>query len=595
MTDQITIILILIGLLGLFIWGRFRYDVVAVLGLLATVLMGYVDPMEAFSGFGHPATITVALVLILSYALTRSGVTDFIEKVVKKTAKTPKTHVFTLSFFAGCVSMFINNVASLAIFMPLAISSSRRLKMSPSVVLMPLSFGSILGGMVTLIGTPPNIIISTYRAKSLGESFSMFDFGPVGGCVALVGIIFVSTVGWRLVSVTNKKKDRGTDTFEIEAYISEVKTPKESKLVGKSIKEIEKETEDLDIVIFSLIHNKQRFAAPSQKRIIEGGDVLMIEGGPESIDKFVSRYSLEIVGPEKADQKILYSQEADIFEIVVPPASSLVGRIVKNIHFKRRYSVNLLGIARKGRPYRGRLKLFKIQVGDVLLIHGESEHIGEVISVFSLLPLAERQIEVGRRKRDWVLAVTFFIGAILLATFNVLSIQIALALATLGLIVGNVIPLREIYTKIDWPVIVLLGAMIPVGQALEGTGATQLIADGLLSMGGGVSPVLLLALILIITMTLSDILNNAATAIIMAPLAYSIANQLGVNPDAFLMAVAVGASCAFLTPIGHQNNALIMGAGGYEFGDYWKMGLPLEIIVVLVGIPAILLFWPLYG
>jgi len=594
MPDHIIILIILAAILALFIWGKYRYDVVAIFGLLATVVTGLVPATKAFTGFASPATITVALVLILSYALTRSGATDFIDKIVNKASGRPTTHIIALAFLAGALSMFINNVAALALFIPIAINSARSANRSLSCILMPLSFGSILGGLVTLIGTPPNIIISSYRQTNIGSPFNMFDFAPVGGTVALIGILFISLVGWRFIRVRIKGGESKADFFEIESYVSEIKVTKDSSLVGKTIKEIEEATEDLDIVLFSLIHKKQRFTTPSQNYVIEKSDILLIEGGPEAIDKFVSKYSLEIVAPEKVDKKILHSDEAETYEVVVQPRSSIEGRLVQNLAFRRRFGVNLLGVSRQGRPYRGRLKSFRINAGDVLLIHGSPELISEINASYGLLPLAERQFEVGRKKYDALFALGIFSVAIALSTFNYLSIQIALAIAVLAMIVLRIIPLREIYYKVDWPIIVLLGAMIPVGQALETSGATALLVDGLLSIAKGLSPIFILAIILIITMTLSDILNNAATAILMAPLALSIAQKLQANPDSFLMAVAVGASCAFLTPIGHQNNALILGPGGYKFGDYWILGLPLEIIIVLVSIPMISIVFPLY-
>lgn len=579
--------------MGLFVWGKLRYDLVAVLGLLAAVLAGLIPPSSAFSGFGHPATITVALVLILVYAITRSGAMDFMEYFIKKMVKNTSLHILTLCLLTGGLSLFINDIAALAIFMPVAISTAKKVKRSVSLVLMPISFAALLGGMGTLIGTPPNIIISNYRAKAFGQGFLLFDYIPVGGVVALVGILFISFIGWRLIKIRNVKYDEQADIFKIESYIAEVSVSKASSLCEKSIRSIEKDLENLDLVLFSLIHDKQIFTTPNLNLILREGDILLIEGGPASIDKLVSQFGLEIIGPEVVDKKILHSEIADTFEVVVPPSSPIEGRLVKSINLQGRYSVSLLGIARRGMPYRGRLRSFRIQTGDVLLVHGDPEHISEMIASLSLLPLAERKITFGRRKYDGPLVLTFFGAAILLSAFNILSIQIALALAVLGVVLAKVIPLREIYTKIDWPVIVLIGALLPVGDAFEHTGASGLIANGLLSLATGLSPALILTTVLVITMTLTDILHNSATAIIMAPIGKLVAEQLHVNPDAFLIAIAMGASCAFLTPIGHQNNALIMGIGGYQFGDYWKLGLPLKILIIALGIPLILHFWPL--
>lgn len=592
MLNQIIILSILAILLAFFIWDKFRYDLVAVSGLLVAVLTGLIPASKAFDGFGHPATVIVALVLVFVYAITRSGATDFMEPLIKKAAKNTTLHILTLCLLTGGLSLFINDIAALAIFMPIAISTAKKAKRPVALVLMPISFAALLGGMGTLIGTPPNVVISNYREISLGQPFLLFDYTPVGGLVALIGILFVSLIGWRFIKIREMKDDQ-SDIFEIESYIAEVMVTSASSLCGKSIQDLDRELDNLDLVLFPLIRHQQRFEKPSESLIIKERDILLVEGGPESIDKFVAQYRLEIIGPELVDKKILYAKGSDTFEVVVPPYSSVEGRLVKSINLQRRYSVSLLGIARMGMPYRGRLHSFKLQTGDVLLVHGEPDNISEMIASLSLLPLAERKITFGRRKHEGPLVLAFFGAAILLSAFNILSIQIALGLAIVGVVLARVIPIREIYTKIDWPVVVLIGALLPIGEAFESTGATQLITNGLLSVVGGVSPMMILGIVLFITMTLTDVLHNTATAIIMAPIGKVIAEQLNVNPDAFLIAIAMGASCAFLTPIGHQNNALIMGVGGYRFGDYWRLGLPLKILVIAVGMPLLVYFWPL--
>lgn len=592
MSDQITMLVILGILLGMFIWGKLRYDLVAVLGLVVFVLLGLIKPSEAFSGFGHPATITVALVLIMVYAIARSGAMQPVEFLVKKTSKNATLHILTLCLLTGGLSLFVNDIAALAIFMPVAMSTSNRMNRPLSLVLMPISFAALLGGMGTLIGTPPNVIISSYRAKEFGEGFRIFDYMPVGGTVALLGILFIAFIGWHFIKIRKTKIGQQGDIFDIESYVAELSVLAGSSLCGKFIREIERDLEDLDIVLFSFIHDKQQFKRPDSFYIIREGDILLIEGRPASIDKFVTKYGLEIIGPEKVDKRILRSQLADTFEIVVPPFSPIEGRLVKNINFQKRYSVSLLGVGRRGIPYRGRLQSFRIKTGDVLLVHGDPDHITEMIAALSLLPLAERKIGFGRKKSDGLFVLGFFGVAIILSALNILAVQIALTLAVLGIVLTKIIPLREIYNHIDWPIIVLIGALLPIGDAFEKTGATQVITDTLLTLSSGLSPTIILGLVLFITMMLTDILHNSATAIIMAPIGKLIAEQLGVNPDPFLIIIAMGASCAFLTPIGHQNNALIMGVGGYQFGDYWRLGLPMKILILIIGVPLTIHFWP---
>jgi di/tricarboxylate transporter len=417
----------------------------------------------------------------------------------------------------------------------------------------------------------------------------MFDFSPVGGIVALVGIIFMSIFGWRLVKP--RKTSAGLTLFEIEPYLFEVKIS-QSKLKEKTIKELEKILDSFDINLTTLIHNKNHYNNPSEKHILQASDLLIIESSHEELDKFIAKYKLSLLSADNKNKGISHSPETIMSEVVITPNSNLENRLVRNLHFKNKHGINLLAISREGKSQTGRLKDVKLQIGDVLLLHGDQDNIDNALEKFDCLPLAARGVDFGKRKYG-NLALAIFATTIALATFNILPIQVSLGLGVILMVVFNIIPTRELYDGVDWPVIILLGAMIPVGGALETTGTTKIIADNLLNLTQGLSIVFILAAVFIITMTLSDILNNAATAILMAPIGKTIAESAGVNTDPFLMAIAIGASCAFLTPIGHQNNALVMGPGGYKFSDYWKIGLPLEILITATAIPLILVFWPL--
>lgn len=589
---QILILGILVLTLVLFIWGKWRFDVVSAAALVCTVLLGLINPDEAFSGFGHPATITVALILIISHTLTRSGAIEGLSKFVSDSVSSVSMHVALLCILAAVLSMFMNNVGALALLMPMAINSARRSQHSPAVVLMPIAFASMLGGLVTLIGTPPNIIIATYRQQATGAPFSMFDFTPVGGTVALIGVIFIAFIGWRLLRVREGGKSADEELFEIDSYVSEVKVKEDSKILEKTIQEIDEMAKDLDVLIVSLIHKGVKQHIYRRNQVVSKNDILLIEGSHEEIDKFITKFKLDIVTEGGKKAEMLHSKEADVFEVVVTPGSSLEGRSVEQARFRRKHNVNIIAISRQGKPYRGRLGSLRFKIGDVLLLYGHPDSVAEAISASNCLPLAERGLGLGRRKYAFI-SLGIFATAIAAVAFGLLPIQIALTGAILCMLISGATPSRELYAGIDWPVIVLLGAMIQIGNALETTGTTQLLVSSILSITEGTSVIFILGLILVSTMTLSAVLNNAATAILMAPIAKIVAEQLGSNPDAFLMTVAVGASCAFLTPIGHQNNALVMGPGGYKFGDYWRMGLPLEILIVAVTLPAIAYFWPL--
>ena len=600
--EQIVVFALLPAIFALFVWGRWRHDVVAFVMLIAAVVLGVVPGNEAFAGFGHPATITVAAVLIISRGLSNAGAVDYFARLVRPATGSTVGHIAALSGAAAILSGFINNVGALALLMPVAMATAAKAKRAAAVLLMPLSFGSILGGMVTLIGTPPNIIVAAYRGEALGTPFGLFDFTPVGLPLAVAGVAFVALIGWRLLPASRRAARSPAEMIDIENYVAETRVPEGSKIVGQSVAELDEVTRKNDALIVGLIRDERRILAVWRERI-RADDMLLIEASPESLHALVKKLGLKLVedaeeeteedgGKPKPSRVSIDSDDVSVVEAVVTPGSRLVNRPAGAVHFRRRYGINLLAVARSGRPFRDRLASFEFQTGDVLLLQGDRDRLPEIVAQLGCLPLAERALPIGRRNAT-VFALSVFFGAILLAAFGVLNFPIALAGAAALMVVANVVPPRELYESIDWPVIVLLGAMIPIGGALETSGVTELLAGWITGLATGTSVIFVLGLLFVVTMTLSDVMNNAATAVIAAPLAVAIANGLGVSPDPFLMAVAVGASCAFLTPIGHQNNTLVMGPGGYRFGDYWRMGLPLEVMIVALGLPLILWAWPL--
>lgn len=590
--DQSILLLILFALLVLLVWGRWRYDIVALGALFTASIFGIIPQSEMFSGFGNSATITVVMVLIVSFSLTKSGAVEFISEAIEPIAGIPYLHIAALTFLAAFLSMFMNNVGALALLMPIAIQSTTKAGRSPATVLMPLSFGSILGGLVTLIGTPPNILIANYREEMTGDAFTMFDYAPVGGGIATCGILFMLLIGWKLLKV--RKQTTGLELFDVEEYLFELKVVEESSFVENKAGVLKDALAEQNLTLLSMLHRREKLQVVYRRQIIAVNDLLMIQGSHDDIEQFANAHGLQMVSAENAQQEILHDEDSQAAEVVVTPNSPIVGSTASQIRFNRKYSVNLLAASRSGTPHRDRLRDFEFAVGDVLLLHGPEDEIQESIVKLNCYPLAKRELGLGRNKKALPALLTFIL-AITAAASGIISIQLALGLATVVMVLLNIVPVREFYDGVDWAVVVLLGAMIPLGAALESTGTTTLMVSGILALAGDMSPVFLIFLILVITMSVSDVLNNAATAILMAPIAFNIAILLNLNPDAFLMAVAVGASCAFLTPIGHQNNALIMGPGGYKFGDYWRMGLPLEIIIVAVALPLLLTVWPLYG
>ena len=590
-TDQIQIFGLLFFVFVFLIWGRWRYDLVAFVALIAAIIMGLVPTEEAFSGFGHPATIIIALVLIVSKGLSNSGAIELIAKQVSRYAVSLQAHIAAMSGIAAALSAVMNNVAALAMLMPVDIQAAIKAKRSPSLTLMPLSFASILGGMITLIGTPPNIIIAEFRQSSMGESFSMFDFAPVGLACAVVGVLFVALIGWRLLPESRVSHDSTEELLDVSGYIAELHVPDKSAAIGKRVKELDEMADENDVAIVGLVRRGKRQPGQARNVEIRKGDILVVDAAPDAMDKFVGALKLDYSSKGK-DTSPLSDEDMSLSEVVVPDGARIEGRTAMSLRLQYRHGVTLLGVSRQGKQFRERVRHLQIKEGDVLLLYGSSDMLAEISYWLGTLPLAGRSLDLIQRHKAW-LAVGLFAAAIAAASFGLLYLPVALAAVVASYVMFKIVPARHVYDSIEWPVIVLLGCMIPIGGALETTGSTALIAETITTLSAGYSPVVVLALLMVVTMTLSDVMNNTATAVIAAPIAVDIANRLGVSADPFLMTVAVAASCAFLTPIGHKNNTLIMGPGGYRFGDYWRMGLPLELLVIAVSIPMILWVWPL--
>lgn len=590
-SDQGLLFAILAAAMALFIWGRYRYDIVAFGALVIATVLEIVPAKEAFLGFGHPAVITVAAVLVISRSLQNSGVVDMIAARLEIATRHPLVHIGVLTVLAALLSGFMNNVGALALLMPVALQTAAATGRSPALLLMPLSFGSILGGLTTLMGTPPNIIIASYREELTGQSFGVFAFSPVGVVLALAGVIFITFVGWRLIPKKRRGHQSTEDLFEITDYITELRVLEDSPIIGKGLKHLEILSNDLVLGV-GILRGEERIITGARHARLRCGDIVILEADPAALAKVVEEANLELLGKEAFDTADLTSEEAGVMEAVIMPNSLLVKRTFAGLRLGNRFHINLIAIARQGKPFKRRLDKVRLQAGDVMLLQGERESLSETVAELGCLPLANRGLQIRSRPNPWI-PLGIFTASLVLAVSGLLPVFVAFTAAILLLVLMQVVSVREVYSSIDWPVVILLGAMIPLGRALETSGGTDLIAGGIVSVAGGLGPIFIMALLLTVTMTLSDVMNNAATAVVMAPIAATLAHQMGVNVDPFLMAVAIGASCAFLTPIGHQNNILIMGPGGYKFGDYWRMGLPLEILVVAVAIPLIAFVFPL--
>ncbi|WP_018915963.1 SLC13 family permease [Vreelandella zhanjiangensis] len=607
-----TLVFIVLGLtLMAFVWGRFRYDLVALTALLASVMLGLVPADSAFAGFGHPAVITVAAVLVLSRGFERSGVVDIISNQVLKVGDRLILQLLVLVGTVVVLSGIMNNVGALALLLPVAMRLAREHDTSPSILLMPLAFGSLLGGLTTLIGTPPNIIISTYRGNITGENFGMFSFSPVGIAVAGAGLAFIVLIGWRL---TPKRSGQSStdEMFDTANYLVELKVTKDSKANGLTLPQLRDELEEA-IPVLAVVRDDNRRAGYSFHGILQEGDILLLEAGPDELKLLEDKVGLSAIAepeeaPDESDattdktaedeaegtdvRQPVNTEGLQLIEAVVRNDSMMNNRSVRQLRLNQQFGLHLVAVARDGSRLKQRLRDIRFKTGDVLLLQGSENEISDSLSTLGCLPLASRALNLGQ-PRKLAISIGIFALAIVAMLLDLLPAAVAMSSAAVVSLLIGVLPLRDGYQAIDGPVIVLLAAMLPVGEALETSGGADIVANTLLTLGAEWPIFISLIGLFVLTMLLSNVVNNAAAALLMAPIAASLAQGFDVSIDPFLMVVAVSASCAFLTPIGHQSNTLVLGPGGYSFGDYWKLGLPLSVVVLIVALPAILWVWPL--
>jgi di/tricarboxylate transporter len=587
--DQTLSFAIIIGMMGLFAWGKLRYDLVALLALLASLAVGIVPADKAFDGFSDDIVIIVGSALVVSAAVARSGV---IERIVRKLGSrlvTVNRQVFALVTSVTVLSAFVKNIGALAMLMPIAFQLARRTGTSPSSLLMPMSFGALLGGTMTLVGTSPNIIVSRMREEIMGQPFGMFDFTPVGAGLALAGVAFL-VFGWRLLPRDRKGAISMDAAFNLEGYTTEVEVPEDSPAAGITVKALEDFGEG-EVEVITLLRGQERRYDPAGNAVLKAGDSLILRGDPASLERIVALEKLKLTRGDTAKEFDAPRDEIGVMEAVVTPDSELVGSSAGQIKLFSRHGVNLLAVSRRGRRIAHRLRSVKFRPGDVIVLQGDLTTMPETLGELHCLPLAERALHIGRKES--YLPVAVLAAAMALVAFHLVPVTLAFFGAAVILLLARSLSLREAYDVIDWPILVMLGALIPVSESLRLTGGTDLIAGWLSAAGAHLPAAGALALILAAAMAVTPFLNNAATVLVMAPIAASFAAKLSHNPDPFLMAVAIGAACDFLTPIGHQCNTLVMGPGGYRFGDYWRLGLPLSLIVLVAGVPLIMAFWPL--
>jgi len=589
--DQILVFVILAGMLAMFAWDRVRYDLVALGTLLIAVAVGIVDSKSAFRGFSDDIVIIVGSALVVSAAVARSGVAEAFMRRLAPHMKSTELQVGILATLVAVLSAFMKNIGALAIFMPIAVQVSRRNNQSPSRLLMPLSFAALLGGLMTLIGTSPNIIVSSVRQEILGAPFRMFDFAPVGLVLTLLGIVFLS-VGWRLLPSTRSPQTSAETIFSVEDYQAEVRLPADSPFAGKTVRELEDLGEG-EVTVAAIIREKYRRYEPSGHWTLFPDDILVLQCDALALARIIAGAKLDLMHDKELVQDEGGGGDLAVVEAVVGPDSPIVGRSAEELRLRDRYRVNLLALSRSGAQITARLRRVRFQPGDLVVFRVHADEISDRLSALGCLPLAERNLQQLGRAPNRALAPAMLAVAMALAASGTVSVAVAFFGAAVAMLVLKTLTLREAYETVEWPILILLGALIPVSEALRTTGASELVAAWFAAATHLLPPIGSLGLIMLAAMAMTPFLNNAATVLIFAPIAASVATRLQLNPDPFLMAVAIGAACDFLTPIGHQCNTLVMGPGGYRFGDYWRLGLPLSFLVLFVGTPLIVVFWPL--
>ena len=587
-TDQLLAFAVIAGMMVMFVWGRIRYDLVAGLGLLVALLVGVVPYDKAFSGFSNDILVIVAAALLVSAAVTRSRLMEGLLQKAGSRLSSIQVQVIVLVTAVTLLSAFVKNIGALAMMLPVAFQMAKRSKVSPSVFLMPMAFGSLLGGLMTLIGTSPNIIVSELRQELTGKPFSMFDFMPVGLGLSLLGIVFLA-FGYRLLPRDRKGEGSLAEGIDIQDYVTEGRVGPKSSFAGETLRALRKKL-NKGVTVNAVVREGEKKA--SQDTVLREDDRVILEGEPAALDDAVKTAGLELEGDDRETKPEKPDEEIGTLEAVIGPDSLLVGKTAARLALHERFNVNMIAVSRSGDRLTERLRDIRLYAGDIIVLQGPLGGMSDVLRELGCLPLAPRDIHLGTVRRGLVPIVVLGVAMVLAATGK-LPVGIAFFGAGLAIILLGSLTVREAYTSVEWPLLVMIGALIPVSEAIRTTGGADLIASGLADIARSLPPSGTVALIMAAAMLLTPFLNNAATVLVMAPIAVSFAQRLDFAPDALLMAVAVGAGCDFLTPIGHQCNMLVYGPGGYKFGDYARLGAPLSLLVLLVGTPLILMVWPL--
>ncbi len=588
MDIALTLIILVVAII-LFATEWIRMDMVSMLILLVLALTGLVTVEDAFAGFSNPAVLTVAAVFVLSAGISSTGAVSKVgERLIQWTGHSPLLLTASIMATVAVFSAFINNIGATAVLMPIVVMVAQKLKMPPSKLLIPLAFGSLLGGVCTLIGTPPNILMNILMQEYAGKQFSMFDFTPVGIVLLLFGIAYMTFIGRHLLP--NRKSGTLTEAYQVKSYVTEVEILEGAPIHGKTIAESALERE-LNLTVRAIMRNRQKIPQPRRNRKLYTGDILFIEGDTTDVLKIKERKGLAVVQEKDNPTPTSDGQDIVVVEASLTPTSEMVGKTLRQVRFAHTYGLTVLAIWRSGAPVVRRVDHVVLRFGDVLLLQGSEERVHHLGDEHGFLLLGGVEPTPYRPRRAPIALATLF-GVILLSSTGTLPIVLAATLGAMVMILSQCLTPKEAYNSIDWPILLLIAGTMPLGHAMENSGAARLLADLIIGGVGEYGPWMVLCAVFLITFCLTEVMSHAAAAVLVAPIAYNAAVDMHANPEPFFMAVAIAASMCFMTPISHQSNALVMGPGGYKFFDYTKVGTPLNIAIWLLATLLIPLAFP---
>jgi di/tricarboxylate transporter len=573
----------------LFISGKLGVDVIALCVLAGLIVLGLIRPDQALYGFASPATATVAAMFVLSAGLVRTGLVEWLSRWLDKLAGRGETQlILVLCFAIAFLSAFIVNTATVAIFIPVATVLAMSRRVSPSKVLMPLSFASQFGGVCTLIGTSTNILVNSIAVSRDMRAFGLFEFAPLGMAMSGAGILYLMLVGrWMLPKRSVAAEE--VDKYRLADYLAELSVAEQSPLVGKKWDK-RRASKGANVNLIKIIRGDKPVSRPSNT-IIREGDILLIHGDVDKLMSMKERLGLGIQAGVTMDDRELSSDEVRLVEVLIPPRSTLVGRTLRGSGFLRRYHSVALAIQRRGRILRHRLRDIRLDGGDTLLLKVGKKDVPRLIKASGVI-VTNELTELYLRKDRAVIALLVFLAVLALAAFRIVPILVAALIGAVGMVLGRCISVEEAYQAIDWKVVFLLGGIIPLGLALEQSGAAQWLAGSIVSPFAGFGPVMVLAALYLFTAILTELMSNNAAAVILAPIALSLAASMNVDPRPFLVAITFAASTSFATPIGYQTNTMVYAPGGYQFTDYTRVGGPLNLIFWGLAVLLIPMIWP---